>query len=198
MVDNRVHEREDGIAGALFEVGGGPAVASAGVEHGELELFLGGVEVDEEVVDGVQDLLRAGVGTVDLVDDHDGAELELQRLVQHETRLGQGALRAVDQQQDAVRHVQDAFHLAAEIAVDGSVDDIDLGVAVVYADVFREDGDAAFAFEFVAVEEAGVHFLVFAEELCLADDLVDERGLAVVDVRDDGDVSDVLHKCLWL
>ena len=68
------------------------------------------------------------------------------------------------------------------------------GVAVVHADVFREDRDAAFAFEFVAVEEAGVHFLVFAEELGLADDLVDERGLAVVDVRDDGDVSDVLHR----
>ena len=161
---------------------------------GELELFLGCVEVDEEVVDGVQDLLRTGVGTVDLVDDHDGAEFELQRFVQHETRLGQGAFGAVDQQQDAVRHVQNAFHLAAEIAVAGSVDDIDLGVAVVHADIFREDGDAAFAFEFVAVEEAGVHFLVFAEELGLADDLVDERGLAVVDVRDDGDVSDVLHK----
>ena len=39
-----------------------------------------------------------------------------------------------------------------------------------------------------------MHFLIFAEEFGLADDLVDERGLAVVHVRDDGDVSDVLHE----
>ena len=37
-----------------------------------------------------------------------------------------------------------------------------------------------------------LHRLVLAEHLGLPEHRVDERGLAVVDVRDDGDVADVL------
>ena len=76
------------------------------------------------------------------------------------------------------------------------VDDVDFRVAVAHADVFCQNCDASFAFEIVAVEEALVHFLIFAEEFGLFDDLVNEGCLAMVDVCDDGDVSDVLHKTI--
>ena len=45
------------------------------VEHGKVELVFGGVEIDEQVVDLVQDFLGTRVGTVDLVDDEDGRQL---------------------------------------------------------------------------------------------------------------------------
>ena len=61
------------------------------------------------------------------------------------------------------------------------------------ADIFGENGDAAFAFDIVAVQKTFLHFLVVAEDLGLFDDLIDERGLPVVHVRDDRDVSDFLH-----
>ena len=53
----------------------GGAELGVGVEHGEIELVFVGVEIDEEVVDLVEHFLRAGVGTIDLVDDDDGGSL---------------------------------------------------------------------------------------------------------------------------
>ena len=56
-----------------------------------------------------------------------------------------------------------------------------------------QDGDAALALQVVAVERALGHLLVVAEGAGLAQELIDQRGLAVVDMGDDRDVAD-LHK----
>jgi hypothetical protein len=88
--------------------------------------------------------------------------------------------------------------------VAGGVDQVDLDrlfrnrVEVVNRDVFREDGDAALAFERVAVEHR-VLYLVVAEVAGLAQEGVDQRRFPMVDVGDDGDVSNVvthvIHYC---
>ena len=57
--------------------------------------------------------------------------------------------------------------------------------------VLGQDRDAALALEVVAVHHALGHFLVVAEGAALAQQLVDQRGLAMVDVGDDGDVADL-------
>jgi hypothetical protein len=57
--------------------------------------------------------------------------------------------------------------------------------------VLGEDGDAALALEVVAVHHARLNLLVVAEHLALREHRVHQRGLAVVDVRDDGDVAHV-------
>ena len=165
-----------------------PALA-IGVEHGEIELRLVGVEVDEEVVDFVEDFLRARVGAVDLVDDDDGRQLGFERLREHVARLRQRAFGGVDEQHDAVDHLERALHFAAEVGVAGRVDDVDLAAVVVDGGVLGEDGDAALAFEVVRVHDALGHLLVGAEGAGLAQHGVDERGLAVVDVGDDGDIA---------
>ena len=59
-------------------------------------------------------------------------------------------------------------------------------------DVLGKDGDAALALLVVGVEHALFHLLVLAEHAGRVQQAVDQRGLAVVDVRDDGDVADVL------
>ena len=54
-----------------------------------------------------------------------------------------------------------------------------------------EDGDAALALEVVGIHRALGHALVLAEGAGLLQQAVDQRGLAVVDVGDDGDVAEV-------
>ena len=55
--------------------------------------------------------------------------------------------------------------------------------------VLREDRDAALTLELVAVHRALDHPLVRPERAALVQERVDERRLAVIDVRDDGDVA---------
>ncbi len=93
--------------------------------------------------------------------------------------------------QGAVGHFEDALDLATEIGVAGRVDDVDLRVADFQGDVFGEDRDAAFAFEVVGVEYAGAAQLALAEQARLTEHLIDQGGLAVIDVGDDGDIAEV-------
>ena len=59
--------------------------------------------------------------------------------------------------------------------------------------VLGEDGDAALSFEVVGVHDALGDGFIGAEGAGLAQHGVDEGGLAVVDVGDDGDVADGLR-----
>ena len=102
---------------------------------------------------------------------------------------GSGPFGGVDQQHDAVHHRQHALDLAAEVGVARRVDDVDQDVAVVDGGVLGQDGDAALALELVAVHGPLGHPLVGAEDAGLPEHGVDQRGLAVVDVGDDGDVA---------
>ena len=112
-----------------------------------------------------------------------------QRLAQHIARLRQRAFAGVDQQHDAVDHLQRAFHFAAEVAVARSIDNVDLYVVVKDGRVLGQDGDAALALQFVGVHDAFDMVLVGAESAALLQHGVNQRGFAVVDVRDDGDIA---------
>ena len=74
----------------------------------------------------------------------------------------------------------------------GSVDDVDFVAVVEDRGLLGGDGDAAFVLLVARVHNEGLaHFcLVVAKSVGLLKKAVDERGFAVVDVRDDGDVSD--------
>ena len=149
-LEDKVEERLE-VGAWLAQIHGGGAGLAVGVDDGELEDGLVGVEVDEEVVDLVEDLLGAGVGTIDLVDDDDGSELGLEGLGEDVAGLGEGALGGVNEEDDAVDHLEGALDLAAEVGVSGGVDDVDLGlgtagVVVLDGGVLGEDGDAALPF----------------------------------------------------
>ena len=160
-----------------------------GVENREIDLIFLGVEVDEQIVDFVEHFLRARVGAVDLVNHDDRRQLGFERLAQHVARLRQWAFAGVDQQHDAVDHFQGAFDFAAEIAVAGRVDDVDLYVVIEDGGVLGQDRDAAFALQFVRVHHPFDVMLVGAKGAALLQHGVDQRGLAVVDVGDDGDIA---------
>ena len=169
-----------------------PPRARVAVHDRELDLVVAGVQVEEQRVGLVDDLGDARVGAIDLVHDEDHAQVGLERLAQHEPGLRQRPLAGVDQEQHAVDHRQGPLHLAAEVGVAGRVDDVDLRVAVPDRGVLGEDRDALLALEIHRVHHALGDVLVGAEGARLPQHRVDQRRLAVVDVRDDGDVPQVL------
>ena len=56
----------------------------------------------------------------------------------------------------------------------------------------RLDGDAALFFQIHGIEHLGTHFPVFKATAAL-DDAVSQCGLAVVDVGNDGKITNVVH-----
>ena len=141
-----------------------------GVDDREVDLLLGGVKIEEELVRLIDDLADARVRAIDLVDDeHDGQAL-LQCLAQHEAGLGQRALGCVNKQHNAVDHLETALDLAAEVSVTGGIDDVEghatvgsTRAGVVNRGVLREDRDALLALEIHGVHDSVIDILVLAE-----------------------------------
>ena len=120
-----------------------------------------------------------------------GSQPHLERLRHHELGLRQRPLGGVDQHQCAIDHIEDALDLAAEIGVARRIDDIDPGVVPNQRGRLGENGDAALALEVVRIERAFEHALVLAERAGLLQEPVDQRGFAVVDMGDNGDVAEI-------
>jgi hypothetical protein len=83
------------------------------------------------------------------------------------------------------------LHLTAEVGVTGRVDDVQCRIAVAHGGVLREDRDAALAFLVHRVHHPLRHLLMRREHAGLAQHGVYQRGLAVIDMRDDRDIPDV-------
>jgi len=81
---------------------------------GKVELILGGVEVDEKIVDFVQDFFGPRVRAVDLVQDHHGGKLGRERFLENVARLRQWPFAGVNQEHHPVDHPQGALDFAAE------------------------------------------------------------------------------------
>src|SRR5690606_8315809 len=85
---------------------------------------------------------------------------------------------------------QHALDLAAEVRVSGRVDDVDAVALPGDGGVLGQDRDATFLLLVVAVHHALGEHGAFGERARLLEQAVDEGGLAVVDVGDDGDVAE--------
>ena len=137
--------------------------------------------------------MRPRVFAIDLVDHDDRLGPVLERLAQNETGLRLRAIMRIDDEQNAIDHLHDALHFAAEIGVAGRVHDVDAVSVPLKGGVLRADRDPFFALEIHRVHHPLFHLLVGAEGAGLAQELIDERGLAVIDVRNNGDVTNLVH-----
>ncbi len=153
-------------------------------------MVVGGVEVEEQLVDLVGYLVDPSIGPVDLVDHHDGREFLLKRLRQHIAGLRHWALGGIDEQEHAVDEGERPFDLAAEIGVAGGVDEVDLRALPLYRSGLREDRDAALAFLVTGVHHSVDVGFMGREHAGGAQHGVDERGLAMVDVRDQRNIPE--------
>jgi hypothetical protein len=165
------------------------------IDDRKIELALAGAEAIEQVEGLAHHPVGARLGTIDLVDDDDRREAMHECLLRDEPGLRHRSVDGVHQQQHAVHHGQHPLDFAAEIRVSRRVDDVDAEVAPLDRRVLGEDRDSALALERIRVHHAIGHGLARIKRARLAQQLVDQRGLAVVDVRDDGDVAEILdHK----
>jgi hypothetical protein len=191
MAQDQVEQRLHAVVLRAVRAGRHPALLGRTVEDREVELLVGGVERGEQIEHLVDDFGRARVGAVDLVDDDDRLQADLQCLRDDELGLRQRAFSGVDQHQGAVHHVEDALDLAAEVGVAWRVDDVDAGVLPLHRSGLGENGDAALALDVVGVHRAFGDALVFTERAGLLQQAVNEGGLAMIDVCDDGDVAQI-------
>jgi hypothetical protein len=166
------------------------------VDKGAFQLFVGSVQVHEQLQDFVDYLVRTGLGTVDLVDAYDDRKIQLQRLPEHEFCLRHGPLEGVHHQDDAVDHLKHALHLPAEIGMSRGVDDVDLGALVAYGRIFGQDRNAPFPLNVVGIHDTLRHFLIFAEHAALFQKLIHQGRLSVVYMGNDCNISYVFSCCL--
>src|SRR5580700_1640259 len=157
-------------------------------EHG-----VGGVEADR-AFDHFFGAGNVGALQIDLVDDGNNFEA----VIDGKIRIGQGlrfdALGGIDYEQSAFTGGERARNFVRKIDVAGSVDEVELvGVAVQrgihHAHGVGFDGDAALALEVHGVEDLGLH-LARGEGAGQLQQPVGQRGLAVVNVRDDRKIAE--------
>src|SRR5229473_1695830 len=109
--DDGLEERKK-IFGIVADFAMRDAVAGVGVDDGEIELVFGGVEIDEQVVDFVEDFRGARVGAIDFVEHDDRRELGGQGFLQDVARLRQRAFAGADEQAHPIDHAQGALNFS--------------------------------------------------------------------------------------
>jgi hypothetical protein len=148
---------------------------------------------DRQHVSIVHDRLGIGRGKVDLVEDGDERQAFAQCQVDVGERLRLDALGGVDHEDRALAGLEAVAHLVAEVDVTGRVDEVEAVGQAVARDVLeahgpRLDGDALLALEIHRIEDLASH-LPALDRVGQLEQPVGERGLAVVDVRDDREVT---------
>ncbi len=173
----------------LFEDFGDADALFGGAENG-----FGGIETDEGF-DLFADALGVGGGEIDLIDNRDNLEV----LIEGEIGIGEGlgfdSLGGIDHQEGPFAGLERAGDFVGEIDVAGGIDEIQLVDLPIFRFVEEANGmgfdrDATFAFEVHGIQDLGHHFAL-GEGTGMFQKAIGEGGLAVVDVGDDGEVSNV-------
>ena len=167
MGQDQVKQRRKVFARA-FQLQIRPTLPARSKKGLEIKLLIRCTQSGEKVEDLVMHLIRAGILAVHLIDDHNRLQPARQGLGQHEFRLRQRAFGGVAQNNGAIHHGQNALNLTAEIGVAGRVHNVDLHTLPFHGGGFGKDGDAAFAFQIIAVQRAFRNILIGAEGTGLA------------------------------
>ena len=162
-------------------------------------MVFGGVEFEKELEDLIMHCEGIRVGTVNLVNHDDGLQAFLESLAQHETSLGLWPAEGIDDEDDTVHHFHDTFHFSAEVGVSRGVYDVNDVLIPVNGSVLGLNGDAFFTFQIHGVHGALGDGLVFTVGAASLKKLIDEGRFAMVNVGDDGEVSELGHDAVgWL
>jgi hypothetical protein len=79
-----------------------------------------------------------------------------------------------------------------------SVDDVDVIAVPIDRGIFRQDGDTPFFFQGIGVHDTFIDFCVSVEGAGLLQKLVNQGGFAMVNVSDDGDISEFFYHRIYL
>ena len=186
---NQVEQRRNRVARILFQIAHSPSFAAGSEQNREIQLFIRRVQSGEQIENFVVDFHRAGIRTVNLIDDDNGFQADFQSLPDDEFCLGKRAFRRVNQNNGAVHHVQNTFDFAAEIGVSRRVNNIETGTLPFDRRTFCQNCYPSFAFQIIGVHGAFGDNLIVAERAALTKHGIDQSSFAVVDVGNNGNVS---------
>ena len=99
--------------------------------------------------------------------------------------MRQGALARVNQQKNAIHHLQRPLDFAAEVAVTGGVDNVDLHSLITNTGRLGENRDSALALESIRVEDTFHNLFIGPENAALPQHGIYQSRLSVIDVSDD-------------
>ncbi len=145
-----------------------------GEDEGAVQLLFTGIQIDKQFQHFINNFPWPRLRAVDFIDAYDNGKLQFQSLAQNEFCLRHSAFKGVHDENNAVYHFQDALHLAAEIGMARSIDNIDFGI-------FINNGSG--------VHNTFRNFLIFTENAALFQQFVHQCSLAVVNVGDNSNVS---------
>jgi len=167
----------------------GKSLKRRSVDHREVELFVGRTQPVEQVERLIEHPIRSSRFAIDLVDDNDRVETVGKRLACYIPRLRHRAFDRIDKKKHGVDHRQNALDFTTEVGMARGIDDIDPIAVPADRGVLRENRDAPLPLQIVRVENPVRHRGAGIERTRLLEQLVDERRLAVIDMRDDRDVT---------
>ena len=182
-------QKERNILLRLIPFRAHPIVLGGTVDHWKVQLLFTGIQRKHQIEYLLIGEIWFAVGLVHFIDDDNGLESELECFLKNKACLRHGALKGIHQQKNTVGHIQHALHLPSKVRVARCIDQIDLHPFVSDRDVLAQDGDAPFTLEIVVVENELSCLLILTKEFAIMKDLIDQSGLAVIDVGDDGDVA---------
>ena len=172
-----------------------------------------GGDDDVDVLEGLDETLVSffGVelefedGTIDLVDEDDGADTFGEGLTEDSFGLDADTFDAIDDDEGTISDTEGSSDFRGEIDVSGGVDEVDQEVAFVFLEAGDEaffdvvvhgdggglDGDTTGDFVSTGVEETSVTRGFLLDNTGGGDEGVGESGLTVIDVGNDGHVTDL-------
>ena len=150
----------------------------------------------DNILDLLLDARRIRRGQVDLVDDRHDLQPRIDGEVGVAERLRLDTLRRIHDQQRALARGKRARDLIIEVHMPGRVDQIHLvGLSVIrlvfHAHRAGLDRDAALAFKIHIIQQLFLH-LALGYGFALLQQTVGQRRFAVVNVRNNGKISDLL------
>ena len=118
-------------------------------------------------------------------------------LAEYPTSLCLWATHCISKEEHAIDHFHDTFHFGTEVGVTWSVDDVNgvfftvFRIDPLHREVFGLNRNAFFALEVHRVHGTFFYAFVFTVSAALREKAVDECGLAMINVCDDGDITDI-------
>ncbi len=190
VVQNCIEERLH-IHIRIFHLVLGKAGLGGSEQEGAVQLLIGSIEIHHELQHLIHNLFGSGLGLVDLIDDHENRQTQVQGTLQHETCLGHRTLEGIYQKNRTVYHLQNTLYLTAEIRMARGIYDIDLDALVAHCSVLGQNGNASLPLNGVGVHDTDPHLLIVTESAGLLQKLIHQSGLAMVNVGNDGYVTNV-------
>ncbi len=188
IVQNRFKEGGHVLSPGIHIQGSNPCFGRSEDERA-VQLLFTGIQIDKQFQHFINNFPWPCLRAVDFIDAYDNGKLQFQSLAQNEFCLRHSAFKGVHDENNAVYHFQDALHLAAEIGMARSIDNIDFGIFINNGSVFGQNGNPPFPFDIVGVHNTFRNFLIFTENAALFQQFVHQCSLAVVNVGDNSNVS---------